>query len=99
VDECLYLAKIHPKEKLERLSNRRLELLCLIIKRVLQKSIGRGGTTFKNYVDIDGKRGEFKALLKVYGRENERCSCGTLIRRIVVAGRGTHICPRCQRIK
>lgn len=97
VDESLYRAKIHPKKDLGSLSLKKLNALCDAIRAVLKQSIEVGGTSFRNYVDTRGGRGGFKSRLSVYGKTGLPCSCGALIRRIMVASRGTHFCPRCQR--
>jgi formamidopyrimidine-DNA glycosylase len=57
------------------------------------------GSSISDYVDALGERGNFQQLHKVYGRTGEPClNCGTTIRRIVLGQRGTHYCPRCQRV-
>ncbi len=97
VDEALFLAKLHPEKTGERLKPEQRKLLTKSIRNVLKRSIGLGGTSFSNYVDINGGRGGFKGRLLVYGKTGLPCeTCGTKIRRLVVAGRGTHICPHCQ---
>jgi len=97
VDECLYKAKIHPRKLIQKLKKEKIQTLCASIRAILSKAIQAGGTTFSNYVDTRGKRGGFKGFLCVYGKEGSFCSCGAKIKRIVVASRGTHYCPRCQR--
>lgn len=97
-DESLHLSKIHPRRPLESLSDGRLISLCHNIRAILRRSIRIGGTSFRNYVDTNGRRGGFKDWLKVYGREGERCACGGVIRKTIVVSRGTHFCPRCQRL-
>jgi formamidopyrimidine-DNA glycosylase len=98
VDEALYKSKIHPLRKMEDLSTEKIEELCLSIRNVLKRSIDVGGTSFRNYVDINGSRGGFKSRLFVYGREGNKCLiCNATIQKKVIAGRGTHFCPRCQR--
>jgi formamidopyrimidine-DNA glycosylase len=65
---------------------------------VLTLAIQHGGSSISDYVDANGNRGWFQMLHRVYGREGEPCrQCGTPIRKIIVAQRGTHYCPRCQR--
>lgn len=98
VDETLFQARIHPKKKLERLSDSVLQQLCFDIRAVLAKAIESGGTTFRDYVNAEGKKGNFLLHLKVYGRDGQPCSvCGGLIQFGVVASRGTHYCPQCQK--
>jgi formamidopyrimidine-DNA glycosylase len=68
------------------------------VRTVLQSAIRAGGSSVSDYVDADGVRGFFQIQHKVYMRTGEPCLvCGTPIRRIVVAGRGTHFCPACQK--
>ena len=65
---------------------------------MLESGIARRGTTLRDYVDVDGARGDNAAALLVYGRQGEPCfQCGTPIRRRVDSGRATFFCPRCQR--
>jgi formamidopyrimidine-DNA glycosylase len=57
------------------------------------------GSSVSDYVDADGRKGSFQLLHRVYGKEGVPCpDCATPIRRIVVAQRGTHYCPKCQRV-
>lgn len=97
VDESLYKSKIHPRKNFSKVSDENLKHLCSSIKQVLERSIRVGGTSFQNYVDIFGGRGGFKSELFVYGKQGSQCFCGGVIKKIVVAGRGTHFCPRCQK--
>ncbi len=96
VDESLHKAKIHPRRDLAKIKPEQLMDLCRTIKSVLSVSIQLGGTSFRNYVDINGGKGGNKRRLSVYGKEGRPCFCGGRIKKIVVAGRGTHFCPRCQ---
>ncbi len=67
------------------------------IKSVLRRAIRAGGTTFSDFRNPYGEMGRFRGRLKVYGRQGRPCKrCGGTIERLVIAGRGTHICPRCQ---
>ena len=99
VDEALFRSGVHPRMPLNRLSPDKLRALCDAIRLVLAESIELGGTSFRNYVDTEGGRGGFKGRLRVYGKDGERCRCGDIIRRSVVAGRGTHFCPSCQPLR
>jgi formamidopyrimidine-DNA glycosylase len=96
VDEALFKAKLHPRRTGESLKLNQWQNLATSIRGVLAKSIKVGGTSFQNYVDVYGGRGGFKSRLHVYGKTGSPCSCGTKIKKIVVAGRGTHFCPHCQ---
>jgi formamidopyrimidine-DNA glycosylase len=98
VDESLAIAGIHPLAIASRLSARKAAALHRAIREVLTLAIEHGGSSISDYVDASGNRGWFQTLHRVYGREGEPCrACGTPIRKIVVAQRGTHYCPRCQR--
>jgi formamidopyrimidine-DNA glycosylase len=96
-DESLWDAKIHPTTLVRNLTERDIQLLHAAIKRVLQLSIDSGGSSDKNYVDAEGRRGSYLTFAKVFRREGECCSrCGATIIKTRVAGRGTHTCPTCQ---
>lgn len=97
-DESLFRAGIRPTRVAGRLARERLDHLHTEIRAVLTGAIRAGGSSVSDYVDADGVRGFFQTEHRVYGREGEPCAvCGTRIRKMVVAGRGTHYCPRCQR--
>jgi formamidopyrimidine-DNA glycosylase len=96
-DESLFRAKIRPTRVAGRLTRQQLGLLHKSVRTVLQSAIRAGGSSVSDYVDADGVKGFFQIQHRVYGREGEPCFvCGTPIRRIVLAGRGTHFCPHCQ---
>jgi formamidopyrimidine-DNA glycosylase len=98
-DEALFRARLHPRALASRLRQARAGRLYRAIVEVLTESIRHGGTSISDYVGSDGRRGGFQNRLRVYGRAGEPCRvCGAAIRRIVLASRGTHFCPRCQRI-
>lgn len=79
------------------ISDDKLAILLDEIKYVMNLSIEKGGSTDKNYVNAEGKRGSYIDFARVFRREGQACSrCGTTIEKLRVAGRGTHICPRCQ---
>lgn len=97
-DEALFDAGIHPRAAASRLSLRRLRRLHDAIRHTLRQAIADGGSSISDYVDADGVRGSFQLRHQVYGREGAPCPrCAGPIQRIVVAQRGTHFCPRCQR--
>ena len=97
VDESLFLSRIHPETLTAELTSEQIERLTDNIKQVLQQSIDAGGSSSRNYVDADGKRGNYLDGAYVYGRAGLPCRlCGTPITKLKVAGRGTHICPVCQ---
>lgn len=97
-DESLFRAGIRPTRLAGRLTRERLHRLHTELRAVLKRAIRAGGSSISDYVDADGVRGFFQFEHGVYGREGEPCRvCGTPIRRRVLAGRGTHYCPKCQR--
>lgn len=97
VDESLAAAGIHPERPAGSLSMQEIEKLHNAVNEVIQQAIRDGGTTFRDYVDGEGKKGSHQHHLKVYGRKNQPCLvCGTNIEWKEVCGRGTHFCPHCQ---
>lgn len=98
VDEILFLAGVHPLAQASRLSAFRIAELHRAMVETLRLAIEHRGSSVSDYVDADGNRGDFQMLHRVYGREAEPCvACGAPIRKIVVAGRGTHYCTACQK--
>ena len=97
VDESLFAAGVHPLTRGNELSLRQKKKLSLAIPRILRAAIRMRGTTLNDYRDPDQRRGQFQEKLQVYQRGGQPCSiCGTTIRRMVVAQRGSHFCPECQ---
>ncbi len=97
-DEALFRARIHPRAVASRLSRERARRLLGAIVETLEESIAGRGSSISDYVDADGERGSFQLRHRVYQKDGEPCVvCGTPIRRILLAQRGTHFCPRCQR--
>jgi len=97
-DESLFQAGIRPRRAAGRLTRVELERLRVALRQVLAHAIRLGGSSVSDYVDADGARGFFQLEHCVYMRTGEPCkSCGSQIRRILLAGRGTHFCPDCQR--
>jgi formamidopyrimidine-DNA glycosylase len=97
-DEALHRAGIHPKAMAARLSRARAVRLYEAITETLRLAIVHRGSSISDYVDASGERGSFQMLHRVYGREGQPClECGSTIRRVVLGGRGTHYCPKCQR--
>ena len=96
-DESLFRAGIRPRRQCGRLTRAELERLRLALREVLEDAIRLGGSSVTDYVDADGVRGFFQLEHCVYLRTGLPCRrCQTPIRRIVLAGRGTHYCPHCQ---
>lgn len=99
-DESLWGAKIHPSTLTKNLKPKDIQNLYQSIQGVLRLSIANGGSTDRNYVDAEGKRGSYLDFANVFRRQGQPCPrCGTIIEKIRVASRGTHICPYCQHIK
>jgi formamidopyrimidine-DNA glycosylase len=97
-DESLWSAKIHPATIVKDIPKPGLVLLYNAVRDVLNLSIQKGGSTDKNYVDAEGKKGSYLSFANVFRKEGQPCPrCGTPIEKIRVAGRGTHICPRDQK--
>ncbi len=97
-DESLWAAKIHPETKVQDISEPRLKKLYGELRRILQLAIEKGGSTDRNYVNHEGKRGSYLSFARVFRREGQPCPrCGATIIKTRVAGRGTHICPVCQK--
>jgi formamidopyrimidine-DNA glycosylase len=97
-DESLWRAKIHPRRRGANLTLSELRRLYRVMQDVLNEAIRSRGSSISDYVDSDGEPGEFQLKHRVYQQEGEKCfRCGTPIRRIIVAGRSSYFCPRCQR--
>ena len=97
-DESLYHAGIRPTRIAGRLTRAQLDKLHAALQNILRKAISLGGSSVSDYVDADGVAGFFQLEHRVYMRTSQPCLiCETLIRRILLAGRSTHYCPRCQR--
>lgn len=97
-DEGLFRARIHPLTQPSQLALRRLADLHASAVEMLKEAIAAGGSSISDYVDAVGTRGSFQMQHAVYGRRGQPCPvCAREIRRMVVAQRGTHYCPRCQR--
>lgn len=97
-DESLWGAKIHPATLVKNLSSQKIKSLHRAIVEVLKLSIEKGGSTDRNYVDAEGKKGSYLKFANVFRREGQACPrCGHEIIKTRVAARGTHICPNCQK--
>jgi len=97
-DESLFRAGIRPKRKTSSLSKDELARLHPAVQEVLREAIALGGSTVSDYVDSDGEEGFFQLQHRVYGREGEPCLvCKTPIKRVVIGGRSSHYCPKCQK--
>ena len=96
-DEALFSAHIHPARRVKELDQAQMASLLDEIKKVMTLSIDRGGSTDKNYVNAEGGKGSYLEFAKVFRREGEPCLVdATVLTKIRVAGRGTHVCVTCQ---
>jgi formamidopyrimidine-DNA glycosylase len=97
-DESLFRAGIRPRRRASTITRDQLGKLLSSVKEVLREAIALGGSSISDYVDADGEEGFFQLQHRVYGREGEPCLvCKTPVKRIVIAGRSSHYCPRCQK--
>src|SRR5437868_288350 len=97
-DESLFRAGIRPRRQAGRLTRAELDRLHAAVKQVLKEAIRLGGSSVSDYVDAEGREGFFQLQHRVYLRTGQPCLvCKTPIKRIVLGGRGSHYCERCQR--
>lgn len=97
-DESLFRAGIRPRRRAASLTRAQLLALYDSIQQVLAEAIAAGGSSVSDYVDASGEEGFFQLQHRVYQREGEPCLvCDTPIKRIVIAGRSSHYCPKCQK--
>ncbi len=97
-DESLFRAKIRPRRRASTLTREELGKLFTAVQKVLREAIAAGGSSISDYVDSNGEEGFFQFKHRVYGREGKPCLvCKTPIKRIVIGGRSSHYCPRCQK--
>ncbi len=97
-DESLFRAGIRPRRRPAAITRQQLGKLHSAVREVLGEAIALGGSSISDYVGADGEEGFFQLQHRVYGREGEPCLvCGTPIRRIVLAGRSSHFCSKCQK--
>lgn len=100
-DEALFYAGVHPATRVGNLTREEVARILEGARVMMQQSIDAGGSTMRNYVKADGTRGDYlDKFAQVFNRQGQKCMrCGGEIIKIRVAGRGTHICPRCQEAK
>lgn len=97
-DESLWAAKIHPATPASQIPRTKLVKLYSDLRQILTMAIAKGGSTDRNYVSARGKKGSYLEFAQVFRQNGQPCPrCGTEIIKIRVAGRGTHICPKCQK--
>ena len=98
-NEVLFISKIHPLKTAKNLKKKKIRVLILNIKKILNDSISKGGSSIKDFINSEGKSGTFQQFFKVYGKENENCSrnsCNGRIKKISVSNRSTFYCNKCQ---
>ena len=99
VDEALFRSGIHPERIASSLNPDEISVLHEQIVATLSEAVKKGGSTIRSYVNSQGQIGMFQLDLYAYGRTGEACKkCGTPLEKITVGGRGTHYCPKCQRL-
>lgn len=97
-NDALYVAKIDPKRKANSLSEKESEALFEALKKVLAKGLEVGGASEWQYVNALGVAGGYQNFFQVYGKQGKKCPrCGAVIKKIVMAGRGTFYCEGCQK--
>ncbi len=97
-DEALFRAGIRPRRRTATITRMQLAALHRAVQEVLREAIALGGSSISDYVDADGEEGFFQLEHRVYGREGENCLvCRTAIKRVVLGGRSSHYCPKCQK--
>jgi len=97
-DEALFRAGVRPRRRANSITRDQLRKLYKAVREVLQEAIKAGGSSVSDYVDADGEEGSFQLQHRVYMRTGEPCfTCKTPIKRVVIAGRSSHYCPRCQK--
>ncbi|HEX7259765.1 MAG TPA: bifunctional DNA-formamidopyrimidine glycosylase/DNA-(apurinic or apyrimidinic site) lyase [Candidatus Saccharimonadia bacterium] len=97
-DESLHLAKIHPARLAGSLAKPEIKRLYEAIKTIIALGVKRGGTSFTHYVNALGGKGDYLHSARVFRRQGLTCPvCESIIIKTRVAGRGTHVCPSCQR--
>ncbi|MBC7074308.1 DNA-formamidopyrimidine glycosylase [Candidatus Parcubacteria bacterium] len=98
-DEILWHAKVHPKKKINDLSEKEIRQIYRYMKKILQKAISLGGESISDYRRPNGEKGKFDQLRKVYRREGEKCfRCKSKIKRIKIGARSSYFCPYCQKL-
>ncbi len=99
-DESLWAAKIHPSTPVKNIPKNKRKLLYTAIRDIMNLSIKKGGSSDRNYVNAEGKKGSYLYFANVFRKNGQPCPrCGTEIIKIRVAGRGTHICPKEQKLQ
>lgn len=99
-DEALFLSHLNPEAPAGSLRPAERRELHAAIRQVLEDGVAHGGASFRDYTDVGGEEGEQQYFVRVFRRTDEPCDdCGVAIRRIIVGGRATHFCPKCQPVR
>ena len=99
VNEVLFITKINPLKLCNHLKKNEIKNLIKNIKKILKFAIFKGGSSIKDFKNIEGKSGNFQQFFHVYGRENKKCSrisCKGQIKKIIISGRSSFYCNNCQ---
>lgn len=97
-DESLWRARIHPARLGSQLSKKEVGTLRKMLRQVLQQAIALGGSSIADFLNSEGRPGNYQRRHRAYGREGQHCyRCGTTIGRMIVAGRSSCFCPKCQK--
>lgn len=95
--ESLFRARVHPLQPAGRLNPLQCERVVSAVRETLEEAIAAGGSTLRDFVGGDGRKGYFQLRYAVYGRENEPCpACGAAVRRVTSGQRSAWFCPHCQ---
>jgi len=98
-DEILWEARVHPLKEIPELSEEEFKRIYQAMQQILKKAIEAKGESISDFRRISGEKGGFDPLRKVYRKEGEKCDrCGTIIKKLKLAGRSAHFCPKCQKL-
>ena len=97
-DEILYVAKIHPLSRVEKLKEVHIKALYSAMRKILVKGIKMRGTSSDDFRDTYGKKGNYGSVILTYQRHGQKCARGHVIHRVKVAQRSAHFCPVCQKL-
>ena len=96
-NEILYLCHINPSRSASKITLKNCEDIIIQTRNLFYRAIERGGSTIRSFTSSEGVHGNFQEELLVHGKEGSVCSCGGLIKKIMIGGRGTYYCPKCQK--
>lgn len=98
VDETLFVAGVRPTRLTNKVTRKEALAIVTASGQIMNTAITVGGTTFQHFADTNGDNGNYTDYLQIFGKQNTPCPrCGTIIKKIRCAGRGTHYCPSCQK--